>query len=49
MLQGKWAEAGTTSYDFDLEGGTDKRTARYEGSRLLVTGDGVSVAFTKED
>ncbi len=48
-LQGKWAEAGTTSYDFDLEGGTDKRTARYEGSRLLVTGDGVSVAFTKED
>ena len=48
-LKGEWKEDGTTSYEFILEGGTDKRTAKFEGNRLMIQGDGAAIAFTKED
>lgn len=49
-LKGTWKEDGSTSYEFDLEGGTDRRKARFEGSRLVVTAsDGLSLAFVRID
>jgi len=49
-LKGTWKEDGSTSYEFDLEGGTDQRKAKFEGSRLVVTAaDGVSLAFVRID
>lgn len=48
-FKGEWKEAGT-GYDFNLEGGTVKRTAKFEGSRLVVSGDGgLPVVFEKEN
>lgn len=48
-LKGDWKPDGTTSYEFNLEGGTDKRTAKFEGNRLMIQGEGAAIAFTKED
>ena len=46
--KGEWKEAGT-GYEFDLEGGTVKRAAKFEGNRLVVTGDATPVVFVKEE
>ncbi len=48
-LKGEWKADGTTSYEFTLEGGTDKRVAKFEGNRLMIQGEGAAIAFTKED
>jgi hypothetical protein len=45
---GQWKEDGA-SYQFILEGGTQTSAAKFEGSRLMVIGEGATVAFTKED
>jgi hypothetical protein len=48
-LKGEWKPEGT-GYEFTLDGGTDKRTARFEGSRLVVSGDGgTPIAFAHEE
>ena len=47
-FKGEWKEVGA-SYEFDMEGGTIKRTAKFEGNRLVVTGDGLPVVFEKEN
>jgi len=47
-FKGEWKEAGT-GYEFDLEGGTVKRTAKFEGNRFVVTGDATPVVFVKEE
>ncbi len=47
-LKGEWKAAGG-DYELMLEGGTDKRTAKFDGSRLIIAGEGVPVAFVKED
>ncbi len=47
-LKGKWKADGG-NYDLTLEGGTDKRTAKFDGNRLIISGDGAPVAFVKED
>jgi hypothetical protein len=47
-LKGEWKSAGT-GYEFDLEGGTAKRTAKFEGSRLVISGEGTPVVFEKEN
>ena len=47
-LKGEW-KAGGDDYEMTLEGGTDKRTAKFDGTRLIISGDSTSVAFVKED
>ena len=47
-FKGEWKEEGT-GYGFDLEGGTVKRTAKFEGNRLVITGDATPVVFVKEE
>lgn len=47
-LKGEW-KASNEGYELTLEGGTDKRTAKFDGSRLIISGDSTSVAFVKED
>jgi uncharacterized membrane protein required for colicin V production len=47
-LKGEW-KAGDGGYELTLEGGTDKRTAKFDGSRLVVSSDATPVAFVKED
>jgi len=47
-LKGNWKAAGA-GYEFDLEGGTARRTARFEGNRLVIDGEGTPVVFVKED
>jgi hypothetical protein len=47
-LQGKWKGAGG-DYEFDLTSGTDHRTAKIEGGRLVVSGEGMALVFGKED
>jgi hypothetical protein len=47
-LKGEWKTDGS-SYDFTLEGGTENRTAKFEGNRLVVNGDATPVVFEKED
>ena len=46
-LKGEWKGSG--DYELTLEGGTDKRTAKMDGSHLIISGDGAPVAFAKED
>ncbi len=46
-LKGEWKGSG--DYELTLEGGTDKRTAKMDGSHLIISGDGAPVAFVKED
>ena len=48
-LKGDWKADGTTSYEFVLEGGTDKRIAKFDGNRLMIHGEGAAIAFIKED
>jgi hypothetical protein len=47
-LKGEWKEAGA-GYEFDLEGGTVKRIGKFEGHRLVITGDATPVVFVKEE
>ncbi|MBP9902508.1 MAG: CvpA family protein [Verrucomicrobiota bacterium] len=47
-LKGDW-RAGSGDYEITLEGGTDKRTAKFDGNRLIISGDGTPVAYIKED
>lgn len=48
-LKGDWKIDGA-GYEFNLEGGTDKRIAKFEGSRLVISGDGgTPIAFVHED
>jgi len=45
--KGTWKEAGA-GYEFELDGGSVKRTAKFEGNRLVVSGDSTPVVFEKE-
>ena len=47
-FKGQWKEEGT-GYALDLEGGTVKRTAKFEGNRLVIAGEAAPVAFVKEE
>jgi hypothetical protein len=47
-FKGQWKEEGT-GYTLDLEGGTVKRTAKFEGNRLVIAGEAAPVAFVKEE
>ena len=47
-LKGDWKSAGA-GYEFELEGGTARRTAKFEGNRLIIDGEGTPVVFEKED
>ena len=47
-LQGKWNGANG-NYEFDLASGTDHRTAKIEGGRLVVSGEAMAMVFVKED
>jgi hypothetical protein len=47
-LKGEWKGAGE-GYEFNLEGGTDRRNARFEGNRLVVSGDSIAIVFEKEN
>ena len=47
-LQGKW-KAANGDYEFDLASGMDHRTAKIEGGRLAVSGEGMTLVFVKED
>lgn len=46
-LKGTW-QADGVDYEFNLEGGTDKRIAKFEGNHLIITGE-IPLAFRKED
>jgi len=46
-LKGTW-QADGVDYEFNLEGGTDKRAAKFEGNHLVIPGD-TPLAFRKED
>jgi len=47
-LKGEW-QAGGGDYTLTLEGGADKRTAKFDGNRLVISGDSTPVAFVKAD
>ena len=47
-LEGKWSKSNG-DYELDLAGGTDRRTARIESSRLAISGDGIAIVLMKED
>jgi hypothetical protein len=47
-LSGNW-QADGLDYAFNLEGGTDKRVAKFEGVHLILSGEPLPVAFRKED
>jgi len=47
-LTGKWKADGL-DYEFDLEGGTVHYPAKFEGRHLILTGDGLAIAFVKEE
>jgi hypothetical protein len=47
-MKGEW-KAGASDYELTLEGGTDKRMAKFDGSRLIISGASTPVAFVKED
>jgi hypothetical protein len=47
-MNGEW-KAGSGDYELTLEGGTDKRMAKFDGNRLIISGDSTPVAFLKED
>ncbi len=48
-LKGEWSQADDADYAFNLEGGTEKRVAKFEGKYLVLAGEGISIAFIKED
>lgn len=47
-LRGTWKADGL-DYEFQLEGGTEQRSAKFEGRQLILAGDGIALAFSKED
>jgi len=47
-FKGEWQTDGA-GYNFNVEGGAEKFTAKFEGSRLVITGDATPVVFVKED
>ena len=47
-MKGEW-KAGNNGYEMTLEGGTETRIAKFEGNRLIISGDGTPVAFVKEN
>jgi uncharacterized membrane protein required for colicin V production len=47
-LEGKWQKTNG-DYEFDLAGGTDRRTARIESGRLVMSGDNIAIVLMKED
>lgn len=47
-FKGTW-QADGMDYEFNLEGGTDKRAAKFEGTHLILSGDAIPLAFVKED
>jgi hypothetical protein len=48
-FKGTWQADGLEAYEFNLEGGTDKRSAKFEGTHLVLSGDSIPLAFVKED
>ncbi|HNQ74753.1 MAG TPA: CvpA family protein [Verrucomicrobiota bacterium] len=46
-LKGTWA-AEDGNYEFNLEGSGERRTAKFEGNHLILSGD-IPLAFRKED
>jgi hypothetical protein len=48
-LKGTWAADGLQDYAFNLEGGTDSRSAKFEGNHLLIAAENINLAFAKED
>lgn len=47
-FRGTW-QADGMDYEFNLEGGTDRRSAKFEGKHLVLAGDSIPLAFVKED
>ncbi len=47
-LKGEWKADGF-DYEFNLEGNTLTMSAKFEGRHLILSGDGLSIAFVKED
>ncbi len=47
-FKGTW-QADGMDYEFNLEGGTDRRSAKFEGTHLVLAGDSIPLAFVKED
>lgn len=48
-LRGNWQTDGLDTYEFNLEGGTDKRSAKFEGTHLVLSGESIPLAFVKEE
>ncbi len=48
-LKGTWKADGLEDYVFELEGGTIVQPAKFEGRHLILPGDGITIAFVKED
>jgi hypothetical protein len=46
--KGTW-QADGMDYEFNLEGGTDRRSAKFEGNHLVLAGESIPLAFVKED
>lgn len=47
-VDGQW-KGSDGNYELTLAGGTDQRTAKLEGNRLVVSGEGLALVFVKED
>ena len=47
-FRGTW-QADGMDYEFNLEGGTDRRAAKFEGKHLVLAGDSIPLAFVKEE
>lgn len=47
--RGTWQADGLEAYEFNLEGGTEKRSAKFEGTHLVLASDTIPLAFVKED
>ncbi len=47
--KGNWETDGQESFIFNLEGGTDRRSAKFEGTHLILAGDTIPLAFVKEE
>lgn len=47
--KGTWQADGLEAYEFNLEGGTDRRSAKFEGTHLILAGDTIPLAFVKEE
>lgn len=47
--KGTWQADGLEAYEFNLEGGTERRSAKFEGTHLILAGDVIPLAFVKEE